>query len=222
MAIPVLYGCAPEPHSLRARLALLCAGLRSELREFDPDDPPLALPALPLLQLPSGKLLDHSAAILRWAMERRPELGLWPESRVRQQSIDNLILANDGPFAQALGNYREAARRLIRSPRDYRIEAEIFLAQLEARLARTGYLVGDSESLADIAILPFIHDFAEIDRDWFDNSPYLALRSWLNRYRHNPLWQQALQPVPLWRPGNEPRYLDLLAPTAGLRNGSAA
>ncbi len=221
MAIPVLYSCAPEPHSLRARLALLCAGLRSELREVDPEHPPLALPALPLLQLPSGKLLHHSAAILRWAMERRPELGLWPESRVRQQSIDNLILANDGPFVQALSNYREASRLLVRSPRDFRTEAEIFLAQLEARLARTGHLVGDSESLADIAVLPFIHDFAEVDRDWFDSSPYLALRGWLNRYRHNPLWQQALQPAPLWQPGSEPCYLDILNP-GGQRRGSAA
>lgn len=221
MAIPVLYSCAPEPHSLRARLALLCAGLRSELREIDPDSPPVPLPAVPLLQLPSGKLLDNSAAILRWAMERRPELGLWPDSRVRQQSIDNLILANDGPFAQALSNYREAARLLVRSPRDFRTEAEIFLAQLEARLARTGHLVGDSESLADIAILPFIHDFAEIDRDWFDSSPYLALRGWLNRYRNNPLWQQALQHVPRWYPGAEPRYLDTLAPTLIRHNGNA-
>ncbi len=212
MAIPVLYSCAPEPHSLRARLALLCAGLRSELREVDPAHPPVPLPAIPLLQLPSGKLLDNSAAILRWAMERRPELELWPDSRVRQQSIDNLILANDGPFAIALRNYREAARLVVLSPRDYRIEAEIFLAQLEARLARTGHLVGDSESLADIAILPFVHDFAEVDRDWFDSSPYLALRGWLGRRGNDPLWQQALQPAPHWRPGAEPRYLDTLSP----------
>ena len=148
-------------------------------------------------------------------MERRPELGLWPDSRVRQQSIDNLILANDGPFAHALSNYRNTYRLAVRSPRDYRIEAEIFMAQLEARLARTGHLVGDSESLADIAILPFIHDFAEVDRTWFDSSPYLALRSWLNRYRNNPLWQQALQPVPRWQAGAEPRYLDTLTTTMG-------
>lgn len=221
MAIAVLYSCAPAPHSLRARLALLCAGLRSELREVDRADPPVPLPAIPLLQLPSGKLLDNSVAILRWAMERRPELGLWPDSRVRQQSIENLILANDGPFADAIDNYREATKKLARSPRDFRIEAEIFLAQLEARLARTGHLVGDSESLADIAILPFVHTFAEIDRGWFDSSPYLALRSWLNRYRNNPLWQQALQHYPRWYPGAEPRYLDTLGTQAAHRNGHA-
>lgn len=217
MATPVLYSHAGCPHSLRARLAMLYAGLSCELREVDPDALPVALPALPLLQLPSGKLLDRSIDILRWVAGRRPELDLWPASRVRQQSIDNLILAADGPFADALRNYREAARSLVRTPRDFRTEAEIFLAQLEARIARTGYLVGGSETLADIAVLPFVHQFAEVDRGWFDGSPYLALRGWLNRYRDNPLWQQALAHVPLWQPGSEPVYLDSRAPLASLK-----
>jgi glutathione S-transferase len=212
MAIPVLYSNAGCPHSLRARLGLLYAGLRTELREVDPAAPPLVLPAVPLLQLPSGKLLDRSIDILRWSINRRPELALWPESRVRQQSIDNLIQAADGPFAEALRNYRDAARLLVRTPRDYRMEAEIFLAQLEARVARTGHLVGHDESLADVAILPFVHQFAEVDRDWFDGSPYLALRAWLNRYRESSLWQQALADFPRWQPGAEPLYLDSRGP----------
>ena len=211
MVVPVLYSSSLCAHSLRARLALLYARLRVEIREIDPDNQLPAVPSLPLLQLP-GRLLDNSVDIMRWAIGRRPELGLWPDSHVRQQSIDNLINAIDGPFHSACLRYLNAARRLHHSriqllETNYRAEAEIFLAQLEARIARMGFLVGNEETLADIAVLPFVHIFAEVDRDWFDGSPYLALRQWLERYRSHTLWQQCLEPVPLWQPGDEPFYL---------------
>jgi glutathione S-transferase len=222
MAIPILYSQPDSPHALRARLALLHVGLRCELREVDPAAPPLPLPALPLLQLPSGRLLTHSIDILRWAAEWRPELGLWPESRVRRQAIDNLIQAVDGPFAEALDNYRQATSRgLVRTPRELRGDGEVFLAQLEARIARTGFLVGGSETLADLAVLPFVHHFAEVDRAWFDGSPYLALRSWLARHCQQPWWPQALARHPFWHPGADPVHLDSRALQPGSGSGQA-
>jgi glutathione S-transferase len=216
-AVSVLYGDSADPHSLRARFALLTAGIHCELREADPLALPPAVDTLPLLQLPSGKLLDHSFAIAQWACTHRPQLELWPRVRVRQQSIENLVRIVDGQFSAALQGYRQArgVRRSALAPvggRDasaWRAEAEMTLAQLEARLARVPYLVGDRESLADLAVLPFIHLFAEADRTWFDVAPYRQLRAWLARYRDNPLWQQTLRSVPRWRPGVQPVYLQI-------------
>jgi glutathione S-transferase len=206
-AVSVLYSNTSCPHSLRARLALLYARIHCELRDVALDDLPADVNAVPLLQLPGGKLLDDSLSIMRWACARHPELGLWPDIRVRQQAIENLVRIIDGPFAEACGHYQTAQRVVRPGSRDFRAEAEIFLAQLEARLARMEYLVGDSETLADLAALPFVHQFAEVDRTWFDISPYRCLRSWLAGYRDNPAWQQALLPAPRWRPGAEPTYL---------------
>jgi glutathione S-transferase len=210
VVVPVLYSSSHCAHSLRARLAFLYARLRCEIREIDQDNPLPTVNRLPLLQLP-GRLLDNSSDIARWAIGRRPQLTLWPDNRVRQQSIDNLIDTIDGPFASASHCYQYAVRYPSRSREHYRTEAEIFLAQLEARIARMGFLVGAEETLADVAVLPFVYLFAEVDRDWFDGSPYLALRAWLDRYHLNPLWQQCLEPVPLWHPG-APRYPQLSLP----------
>ncbi len=213
-AVSVLYSNNIDPHSLRARLALLTAGIHCEVREVDPAALPLAVAKLPLLQLPNGKLIDDSFAIAQWASARRPQLELWPSVRVRQQSIENLVRIIDGPFAAALDCYRRAAAANGRSVVDgrdaqaWRFEAEIFLAQLEARLARMTYLVGDRETLADVAVLPFIQRFADVDKTWFDVSPYRQLRAWLLRYRDNPYWQQALRPVARWRI-DAPVYLAL-------------
>ncbi|EEF27155.1 conserved hypothetical protein [Ricinus communis] len=206
VVVPVLYSSSYCAHSLRARLAMLYARLRCEIREIDPRNPLPQVTTLPLLQLP-GRLLDNSHDIAHWAIARRPQLGLWPDSKVRQHSIDTLIDTIDGPFAAASHRYENASEHPSRSREYYRTEAEIFLAQLEARIARMGFLVGAEETLADIAVLPFVYVFAEVDRGWFDSSPYLALRSWLERYHLNPLWLQCLEPIPPWAPGAEPFYL---------------
>ncbi len=207
-AVCVLYSHFSDPHSARARFAMLLAGIHCELREVDPDHPPTAVTRVPLLQLPSGKLIDDSFAIAQWASARKPQLGLWPSVRVRQQSIENLVNIIDGPFASACHLYARAAASRQPTAMNRRSDAEIFLAQLEARLSRKPFLVGDEETLADVALLPFIHWFADIDRTWFDVSPYRQLRAWLGSYRDNPHWQQTLRSVPRWRPDALPVFLD--------------
>lgn len=207
-AVCVLYSSFSDPHSMRARFALLLAGIHCELREVDPNNLPTAVTRVPLLQLPSGKLIDDSFAIAQWASARKPQLGLWPATRVRQQSIENLVSIIDGPFASACRLYANAAAARQVNIAQRRSDAEIFLAQLEARLARKPFLVGDEETLADIAVLPFIYSFAEIDRTWFDVSPYRQIRAWLASYRDNAEWQQTLRCSARWRPDAMPVFLE--------------
>jgi glutathione S-transferase len=216
-AVCVLYSDFADPHSMRARFALLIAGIHCELREVDPASPPIAVTRVPLLQLPSGKLIDNSFAIAQWASARKSQLGLWPSIRVRQQSIENLVNIIDGPFASACRLYAKAVAEKHHNAPNRRSDAEIFLAQLEARLARKPFLVGDEETLADVAVLPFIHWFADIDRTWFDVSPYRQLRAWLTTYRDNPEWQQTLRCSARWRPDALPVFLD----ASGIRAVSA-
>ncbi len=194
---------------MRARLALLTARIHCELRNVDPAHLPTAVDSVPLLQLPNGKLLDDSFAIMQWANARRPELALWPAIRVRQQSIENLVRIIDGPFAEAVQHYADVAGGAGAQVLRARGDAEIVLAQLEARLARSGHLVGDQQTLADMAVLPFIHRFAEIDRTWFDVSPYRQLRAWLQQYNNHAAWQQTLRRSPLWRASAQPVYLQI-------------
>jgi glutathione S-transferase len=207
-AVCVLYSSFTDPHSMRARFALLMARIHCELREVDAVALPTAVASLPLLQLPSGKLIDDSFAIAQWASARRPQLELWPNVRVRQQSIENLVRIIDGPFIDACKLYASAVAAKHPNAMNRRSDAEIFLAQLEARLARKPFLVGDEETLADVAVLPFIHFFAEIDRTWFDISPYRQLRAWLASYRDNPDWQQTLHCGSRWRPDALPVFLE--------------
>ncbi|MFQ3288831.1 MAG: glutathione S-transferase, partial [Alteromonadaceae bacterium] len=59
------------------------------------------------------------------------------------------------------------------------------------------------ESLADIALLPFIRQFARIERQWYLQSPYPKLRQWLTNYLQSPMFTKVMAKYPLWLTNNE-------------------
>lgn len=70
----------------------------------------------------------------------------------------------------------------------YRAEGEVFLQKLEGLLTGRAYLLADHPSLADMALAPFVRQFAHVDRDWFAGAPYPRLQYWLERFLQSPLF----------------------------------
>jgi glutathione S-transferase len=77
------------------------------------------------------------------------------------------------------------------------------LFRSEQRLASTTCLLGDTLTLADAALLPFVRQFAATDAGWFAAAPYPALRAWLERYTSSELFAVVMQKFPVWKPGDE-------------------
>lgn len=186
-------------------MALKYAQISVELREVILRDKPAEMLAIspkgtvPVLQLPDGTVIDESLDIMRWALVQHD-----PQAWASSQD-EALILVNDGPFKQLLDRYKYADRYPERAAGDYRDEAvQIHLAPLEARLQRTDFLSGDQPSLADTAIFPFIRQFAEVDRTWFDDTPLPALQAWLNWHLESPLFQSVMEKYPAWSPEHLP------------------
>ena len=84
-----------------------------------------------------------------------------------------------------------------------RKSCENFVSQLETKLENGAYLMGDRASLADYALLPFVRQFARVDRQWYLQSPYPRLRDWLNRHLQMPLYTKAMAKYPLWLDSHE-------------------
>jgi glutathione S-transferase len=55
------------------------------------------------------------------------------------------------------------------------------LHRLDQLLEGRDYLLAGHPSLADMALLPFIRQFAHVDREWFAQTPYRRLQDWLQR-----------------------------------------
>lgn len=213
MTYPVLYSFRRCPYAMRARLALRVSGVKAILREVVLADKPTALVAcsakatVPVLVLPDQQVIDESLDIMLWALKQNdPQNWLLTESDL-QTETQRLITYNDHEFKTDLDHYKYADRFPDNPIVVYRSRGERFLQELEARLARSTFLLSQRPTLADMAILPFIRQFAHVDRNWFDHSPYPRLQSWLSTLLKQTLFTSVMHKYPKWQEGDAVQML---------------
>ena len=203
---PVLYSFRRCPYAMRARVALAYAGIEVEMREILLKDKPADMLAIsskgtvPVLQLPDGQVIDESLDVMHWALARHdPDGWLTPQPELTAQLIEE----NDGPFKDALDRYKYHVRFPEYSREYYREQGEQFFQKLENLLEEHGGkgLVRDSYALADMAIFPFMRQFANSDLKWFESAPYPLLRAWLNSHVNAPHFLRVMKKYPLWESG---------------------
>lgn len=201
--LPILYSFRRCPYAIRARMALHYSGIQVELREvLLKDKPPSMLAAsskgtVPVLIFPDGRVLDESLDVMRWALEQNDSDHWWLKEF--EAEMNELIQWNDGEFKQHLDHYKYFERYPEHSMEFYRAQAEEFLIALEQRLSVGKYLLGKNISLADIAIFPFIRQFAFADKGWFDSSPYPKLQNWLAGLLESNLFLSVMEKYPVWQ-----------------------
>lgn len=201
MALPILYSYRRCPYAMRARMALHYAEIAVEIREISLRQKPVHMlqvspkGTVPVLVLSDGSVIDQSLDIMRWALKVADKDG-WLNADAELTA--NLICENDGAFKQNLDRYKYADRYPQQPAEFYRAQGEIFLARLDSMLAKNAFLLGAKLSLADIAIFPFIRQFAAVDADWFDNSDYQHLQRWLNYLLVSPLFCKIMEKHPLY------------------------
>jgi glutathione S-transferase len=182
--IPILYSFRRCPFAIRARMALFYSGINVEIKEVLLKDKPLMMLSLspkgtvPVLISSDGIVLDESYQIMLWAINISDPDHWYPSCMSKE--IDDLVYKNDHEFKSTLDKYKYSDRHPENSKIYYRRQGEYFLIFLEEKLKSNNYLLGDEISLADVAIFPFIRQFAFVDIDWFESSRYLKLRQWLN------------------------------------------
>lgn len=207
--VPILYSFRRCPYAIRARLAIKISNTPVELREVKLSNKPAQMLAcsekgtVPVLHLPDNSVIDESLDIMRWALSQNDPNNWLDGSAQEKSKIDHLIDINDNDFKQHLDHYKYFDRYPEHSMEFYRAQAEDFLKILENNLTHTKNLIKDTVSLADIAIFPFIRQFAYVDKDWFDQSEYKKLRNWLNNFLKSPLFDEAMTKFSPWNEGND-------------------
>lgn len=168
-------------------MALAVGGTRVELREVALRAKPAAMleaspkGTVPVLVLPGGGVVDESLDIMRWALARSdPEAWL-------ERDDPALIAVNDGAFKHDLDRYKYP-QKYGTDPLVHRQRALAFLRDLEARLSRSSQLAGPVRGLADAAILPFVRQFAAVDRAWFDGERLPRVQAWLDAHLRSALF----------------------------------
>lgn len=189
---------------MRARIAILASGITVELREVVLRDKPPEMIAVspkatvPVLHLADGRVIDESLDIMRWALAQSdPDDWLDGDDPA-------LIAANDGPFKHALDRYKYPHRYNLKDGTAFRDDAMAVLLSLDASLSNSAFLTGDRVGLADVALFPFIRQFAATDGAWFDAQALPALHGWLTCFKASPLFEAAMQRYAQWHPGEPP------------------
>ena len=216
VALPRLYSFRRCPYAMRARLGIVFAELQVELREIVLRNKPVQMLAIspkgtvPVLELVANDgsnnfaienvVIEESREILEWALEQNDPQGLLS---VKPETASALIDQSDNEFKQWLDRYKYADRYPEMTELEYRQKGEEFLQVLEELLAKNKYLLGGNISMADIGIMPFVRQFAHVDRDVFYSLPYPHLQQWLKDWLERPAFKQVMLKYPPWQEGDE-------------------
>ncbi|MEO6958945.1 MAG: glutathione S-transferase [Burkholderiaceae bacterium] len=203
-SLPVLYSFRRCPFAMRARLAIAASDQVCELREISLRDKPAALlkaspkATVPVLVDIDGRVIDQSLDIMLWALQRN-DPGAWLAPTLRDLgSMLALVAECDGDFKYHLDRYKYPERYDEPNADEHRGRAADWLDGLNDTLHDSPFLFGDHAALADMAIAPFVRQFAHTDSGWFQSQPWTNLHAWLNRWLASELFAQVMQKYPLW------------------------
>ncbi|MEP6785429.1 MAG: glutathione S-transferase [Sphingomonadales bacterium] len=200
---PILYSFRRCPYAMRARLSLLSSRTCCEIREVKLSAKPAEMIAaspkatVPVLVVADGRVLDESLDIMRWALGRND-----PDNWLDGDNAE-MIAANDGPFKHHLDSYKYPNRHGTDAV-EHRAAGLDYLRSLDARLVTQSNLAGDAMGLADAAIMPFVRQFAETHRNWFDAQPLANLHAWLARHMSSALFHDIMVRLKPWKAGDSP------------------
>lgn len=216
--LPILYSLQHCPYAMRARLGLLMAQQQVLLRAITMKNKPEDMLALspkgtvPVLVLNHPSLnsthvasndepiiIDESLDIMIWALQQNDPQDLLHKDNPSDfiDTID-LIRRNDKEFKPQLEIYKKAKRFRLNNVLEERKKCELFIAELEQKLATNKYLIGQKPGLIDYALLPFVRQFSRVHRSWFVQAPYPNLRIWLETHMQSLLYSKAMAKYPLW------------------------
>jgi glutathione S-transferase len=205
MARPILYSFVRCPYAMRARMAIAKSGVSCEMREVDLKDKPQAMMdvspkgTVPMVLLSDGTVLDQSLDIMKWALGKKDPEG-WLNHP--EDEMSKLIEINDGEFVAALNQYKYPERYEGCSKEKARDTGFEFLKNLEMRIAAKGFVIGNTASLADIAIFPLVRQFALVDWMWFEDCNLMRLKIWLNYFMDSELFEVVMEKYSPWQPGD--------------------
>ena len=209
MKLPVLYTFRRCPYAMRARLALYYSKINYEHREILLKNRPRELynisskGTVPVLELQTGKVIDESFEIMKWAISLNDPKKLFHNSKEKQLEA---VFVNDFHFKKWLDKYKYHVRYPDYEKSFYRSKCEKVLHKYEKILERSDNLFGSQISLGDIALLPFIRQFANVDINRF-NEIFVNLSNWLEQLVQLDIFNNMMKKFDIWENGNEPNNI---------------
>ena len=212
--LPILYSFRRCPYAIRTRMTLKYCEIAVEHREVLLKDKPAAMLAaspkgtVPVLVLADNTVIDESVDIIMWALAQHDPLGWLDYDAASLADMHALVEQTERDFKGALDSYKYNYRRADDPRRQernsYRALCVKFLELLNTRLIQTKWLASERHSYVDVALFPFVRQFANVEPDWFAQLPLPGLQRWLTEQLDSELFKSVMHKHPVWQVTAEP------------------
>ena len=151
---------------------------------------------VPVLILADGHVLDESLDIMRWALTQNdPEN--WLSADI--EKTNTLIANNDGGFKKNLDRYKYPSRYPDEDCTTAEENCMAYLQTYEQVLTQHKFLLGDTATLADIALFPFVRQFSFVEKEKFENADLPNLQVWRRIFLQSELFQTIMKKRAIWK-----------------------
>lgn len=197
---PILYSFRRCPYAMRARMSIVRSEFSVEHREVILRDRPHHMMEIspkgtvPVLLLADGTVIEESLEIMQHVLN-------WQPSDIESHWISR----NDDEFKFHLDRYKYPNRYDDVDSLTHREQASIYLNELNNYLTDMSI----STSLND-ALFPFVRQFANHDREWFDSQSWSEIHDWLSGNLESLEFAVCMKKHKQWHQGDEPVYFPII------------
>ena len=197
MAHPILYSFRRCPYAMRARMSIIRTNFSVVLREVVLRDRPEHMleispkGTVPVLLLEDGAVIEESLEIMQHILN-------WSLSDIEEHWVNR----NDNEFKFHLDRYKYPNRYEGVNELEQRTAASSYLQDLNDLLDSQ---VEISDQLSD-ALFPFVRQFANHDRNWFDSQSWRQVHCWLNKNLESAEFKSCMVKHKQWQEGDAPVY----------------
>jgi len=186
MNLPILYSFRRCPYAMRARMSIVRSGFQVEHREVILGDRPAHMMEIspkgtvPVLILSDGTVIEESLEIMEHALQ-------WDLTQYEREWVRR----NDVEFKFHLDRYKYPDRYDDIDELVHRAAACKFIYSLEGDIPEG--------NLSD-AIFPFVRQFANHHREWFDGQNWPNVHQWLATNLESEEFSESMTKHEQWVP----------------------
>ena len=215
MTNDILYSFRRCPYAIRVRWALLICELKVEIREIDLKNKPLDFlnksktKTVPILIKENNEVIEESLDIILWALSETKKKNIkvfyFPDNK--KEDIFEIISENDNEFKYHLDRFKYAARYQNSNEEFHFTRAIKFIKKWNKLLVGNKYFFGDSPTIADWSIWPFVRQF-KIACESQKKTNYMepSIKNWLDSFENNRQFKFLMHKYELWRPNSRKNY----------------
>jgi glutathione S-transferase len=203
----ILYSFRRCPYAIRARWALLISEIKVEIREIDLKNKPLDFlnnsktKTVPILIKKNSEVIEESLEIIQWALTESKKEDIksihFPDDK--KKAIFEIINENDNEFKYHLDRFKYATRYQNSDQEFHFANAITFIKRWNELLEGNKYFFGDSPTIADWSIWPFVRQF----KIACESQKRTNL---LDSFETNRKFQSLMYKYELWKPYSRKNY----------------